>query len=51
MRKKAHIRVKAKKTRKISKKPFSEPEIIAQEPLKRITQQTCTITASVICFG
>lgn len=39
------------KTTKRPRKPFVEPEIVEQEPLKRVIQQDCTVGGSPLCFG
>jgi len=38
------------KGRKAPKKPFVEPEIVEQEPLRRVVQTTCDICPVATCF-
>ncbi len=54
MKRKSHKKGEVKegrRARKTGKRIFIEPEIIAQEPLKRVVQYDCTISSTVLCFG
>ncbi len=45
------VSIRAAKGPKRTRKPFIEPEIVEQEPLKRVVQQTCSVSSTVLCFG
>jgi len=52
MMKKMKKKTRLTRGRRASKKPFVEPEIVEQEPLRRVIQQSpCDISPVVTCFS